>query len=113
MVDITTIYPDEDGVIAALEEKYCFSSFISNNPAFFFSAQYNSLVLGDILYVLSGNTYEIAAEGFYAMYPFTGDGEESFIQIGSGGVYVGMTTIDVECNNPGDFNQDFGSDFNN
>ncbi|HET6255869.1 MAG TPA: hypothetical protein VFE32_17460 [Puia sp.] len=113
MVDITTIYPDENGVIAALEEMYCYSSFVSNNPAFLFSAQYNSLVPGDILYVLSGPAYEIAREGFYAMYPFTGNGQESFIRIGAGGVYIGTTTVDVECNNPGDFNQDFGPDFNN
>ncbi|HEV2353218.1 MAG TPA: hypothetical protein VGR89_03200 [Puia sp.] len=112
MVDITTIYPDEAGVIAALEEMYCLASFLSNNPAFFFSAQYSSLVVGDTLYVLSGNVYEKASEGFYAMYPFNGNGQESFIQIGAGGVYVGTTTVDVECNNPGDYNQDFGPDFN-
>lgn len=112
MVDVTTIYPDEDGVIAALQEKYCYSSFVSNNPAFFFSAQYTSLVVGDTLYVLSGNSYEVARDGFYAVYPFNGHGEESFIQV-SGGKYVGTTTVAVECNNPGDFNTDFGSDFNN
>jgi hypothetical protein len=113
MVDVTTVYPDEDGVIAALEEKYCEASFLVNNPGFLFSAENSSLVPGDTLYILSGNTYEPAREGFYASYPFTGNGEESFIQIGAGGMYIGTTTVAVECNNPGDFNADFGPDFKN
>jgi hypothetical protein len=62
--------------------------------------------------VLSGHTYVIAAAGFYAVYPFTESGSESIIEIDSAGKYVGTTIQDVHCSTPGDFNSDFGPDFN-
>jgi hypothetical protein len=112
MIDVSIIYSTQDDAISALQDRYCNGNFYSDRPALFFSAVYDHLVAGDTLYVLSGNSYVVAAAGFYAVYPFTESGEESFIQIDSTGKYVGTTIQDVHCTNPGDFNSDFGSDFN-
>lgn len=113
LIDIGVVYPDPSGVIAALENRYCYGSFYTDSPAFLFSAQYSSLVVGDTLYVLSGSGYVVATSGFYAIYPFNESGTESYIQIDDQGRYVGTTTGNIQCNNPGDFNPDFNADFNN
>jgi len=112
MVDVSTIYSDSSGVIAALEQRYCYGDFYTDSPSYFYSAQYSSLVVGDTLYVLSGSTYQVAQPGYYAVYPFNGNGTESYIEIDSQGKYVGTTVANVSCTNPGDFNGDFSSDFN-
>lgn len=113
MVDVSSVYQDPSGVVAALEQKYCEGQFYSDSPAKFYSAQYSSLVVGDTIYVLSDVSYKIAQAGFYPIYPFKGDGTEQYIEIDSNGKLVGTNTVNVVCSNPGDFNGDFGPDFNN
>lgn len=113
MIDIGSVYSNPADLIAALEVRYCNGDFYSDSPALLFSATNSTLVIGDTIYVLSGNSYSVAPAGYYAMYPFNENGNEVYLQIDAQGKYVGNTNASVACNNPGDFNADFNNDFNN